>query len=93
LVIEGVILGLFSASDLSNQTPRPNLIKLRNDIETYRINIIDTKSILTRSYNAVFEVECYDPEKIKGESITGIYNKLHDQRKLIVDELVRDFLP
>jgi hypothetical protein len=93
LVIEGVILGLFSANDIRNQNSKPNLVKLRNDIEMYRKNVVDSKSVLARYHKVLFEDEAYDPTKISGNWITGTYNRLHDERKLIVDELVRDFLP
>lgn len=93
LVVEGVVLGLFSAEDVRNRTSNEHLVKLKRDIEAYRKNVANSKGVLSRFYDVLFVNGQYDPNKITGDWITGTYNKYHLDRKLIVDELVRDFMP
>jgi hypothetical protein len=93
LAVEGVVLRLFTAEDVRNKSSNPDLTKLLRDIETYRRNVADSRIVLGRFQDLLISEGRYDPNKISGEWVTGTYNKLRDQRRLIVDELVGDFMP
>jgi hypothetical protein len=93
LVVEGVVLGLFSADDVRNGSSNPQLVKLKQDIEAYRKNVGNSRGVLGLFHDVLFRDNEYDPNKITGDWITGRYNRFHNERKLVVDELVRDFMP
>lgn len=93
LVVEGVVLQLFTADDVRTKSTNAALAKITKDVEAYRQNVADSRIVLGRFLELLLDDSKYDPNKITGEWVTGTYNKLHDRRKLIVDELVADFMP
>lgn len=93
LPVEGVVLQLFTADDVRKQNTNQASVKLMKDVEAYRKNVADCRLVLGRFHDLLRDNGKYDPNKVTGDWITGTYNRLHIERKLIVDELVEDFMP
>ncbi|MDX6693313.1 MAG: hypothetical protein QOF02_916 [Blastocatellia bacterium] len=109
LYVQGIILKLFTAEDVRKlrelQPEQPvsglsaNLLKLRDDIESYKQNFIDSAGLIG-TYSALLLKKDYDPltqsisDSISGaKGITGQYNNLRRERSIIIDNLVHDFTP
>lgn len=92
LPVEGIILELFSADDVLDKKPTPRLDKLRAHIEAYRKNVANSQEVLGLFHDALFQDGYYNTKEIGGRFTTA-YQKLHEERKALVDELVKDFLP